>query len=819
MAHVHRLSKTGLDADTAAFAEAIYKRLTYSSGKTPDEACDNDWLQAISLAVRDRIVDRWLLSDKQAEGETKKYVYYLSVEYLVGRLLLDALTNLRMQDTARKALATFNVDLDHLRKLEPDAALGNGGLGRLAACYMDSMATLGIPAYGYGIRYEHGLFRQQISDGRQIEWPDDWLAFGNPWEFARPEIEYSVRFGGAVEYVGGTNETARGIWYPAERVLAVAYDTPLVGWRGKHVNALRLWSARATNPVQLNIFNQGDHVGATASRAEAEAISRVLYPSDATPSGLELRLRQEYFFTSASLQDIVQRHVQRFGDLTSLPRHASIQLNDTHPAIAVAELMRILIDEQDFAWDQAWKITNATLSYTNHTLLPEAIETWPTSLMGKLLPRHLQIIYLINWHHLKEARDAGMTDPAALATVSLIQEEHDKRVRMGNLAFVGSHKVNGVSSLHTELMKSTVFRGLATLYPHRVVNKTNGISFRRWLYEANPELTALVVEHLGEGVLDDPEALRGLEPLSQDERFVNAAIAVRRANKAKLVRRIRETTGFAVNPSALFDVQIKRVHEYKRQLLNVLETVALFNAIRAEPDRQWVPRLKVFAGKAAPSYERAKHIIKLINDVARVVNTDPVVGDRLKVVFVPNYSVSLAEEIIAGSDLSEQISTAGMEASGTGNMKLALNGALTIGTMDGANIEIRSAVGEDNIFIFGLTAEEVQERRRSQFTGRHAAQQSSRLEAALDTIATGRFSPEEPTRYHALVDAVLGYDHFMVAADFDSYWATQRTIDDFWTNTRAWWCTSILNTARMGWFSSDRSIREYAAEIWNIDLQ
>jgi starch phosphorylase len=401
--------------------------------------------------------------------------------------------------------------------------------------------------------------------------------------------------------------------------------------------------------------------------------------------------------------------------------------------------------------------------------------------------------------------------------VSLIQEDHDKRVRMGNLAFVGSHKVNGVSSLHTELMKSTVFRDLAKLHPDRVVNKTNGISFRRWLYEANPELTALIVEYLGEGVLDDPEALRGLESFSQDERFINAAIAVRHANKAKLVRRIRETTGFAVNPSALFDVQIKRIHEYKRQLLNILETVALFDAIRAEPNRPWVPRLKVFAGKAAPSYERAKLIIKLINDVARIVNADPVVGDRLKVVFVPNYSVSLAEEIIAGSDLSEQISTAGMEASGTGNMKLALNGALTIGTMDGANIEIQAAVGQDNLFIFGLTAEQVEERRRSRFTGRHAAQQSSRLEAALDTIAMGYFSPEEPTRYHALVDAVLGYDHFMVAADFDSYWTTQRAIDDFWTNTRTWWCASILNTARMGWFSSDRAIREYAAEIWNTD--
>lgn len=816
MAVVQRLSKTGLDSDAATFADQIFKKLTYSRGKTPDEAVDNDWLQAVSLAVRDRIVDRWLPCDKQIKGDAKKHVYYLSVEFLIGRMLLDALTNLRMQDTARKALATFNVELDHLRRLEPDPALGNGGLGRLAACYLDSMATLGIPAYGYGIRYEQGLFRQQFADGRQIELPDDWLAFGNPWEFARPEIEYSIRFGGTVEYVGGS-DTARGIWYPSERVLAVAYDTPIVGWRGKHVNTLRLWSARATNPVHLNIFNQGDHVGATAARAEAEAISRVLYPSDATPSGIELRLRQEYFFTSAALQDIVQRHVQRFGDISTLPEHASIQLNDTHPAIAVAELMRILIDEHDLNWSDAWRITKAALSYTNHTLLPEALETWSTGVLGKLLPRHLQIIYLINWHHLKEAREAGFDDIATLANLSLIHEDGDKRVRMGNLAFVGSHKVNGVSSLHTELMKQTVFRDLAALYPGRVVNKTNGITFRRWLYEANPGLTSLLIERLGDGFLDDPTALRKLEDFADDADFVAAAAAVRMQNKRRLARRIRLATGYMVKPEALFDAQIKRVHEYKRQLLNILETIALFNAMRAEPDRPWVPRVKLFAGKAAPSYERAKLIIKLINDVARMVNADPVVGDRLKVIFMPNYGVSLAEEIIPASDLSEQISTAGMEASGTGNMKLALNGALTIGTMDGANIEIRAAVGENNIFIFGMTAGEVAQRKREHFMGRQAAHASPRLEAALDAVAMGQFSPEEPTRYHALVDSVLHFDPFMVAADFESYWNTQRRVDTAWGNPAAWWRASVLNTAHMGWFSSDRAIREYAEDIWHVD--
>jgi starch phosphorylase len=823
MAASQRLSKTGLDPgldpEAAAFAEEIFKRLTYSCGKAPEDAVDNDWLQAVSLAVRDRIVDRWLASDKREKINRKKHVYYLSVEFLVGRMLLDALTNLQMQDTARNALATFNVDLDLLRKLEPDAALGNGGLGRLAACYMDSMSALGIPAYGYGIRYEQGLFRQQFSDGRQVELPDDWLTLGNPWEFARPETEYSIRFGGSVEYVGGSTDTARGIWYPDERVLAVAYDTPFVGWRGHHVNPLRLWSARATDPVHLNIFNQGDVVGATAARARAEAISRVLYPSDATPSGQELRLRQEYFFTSASLQDIVQRHVQRFGDLTTLADFASIQLNDTHPAIAVAELMRILVDEHDFSWEQAWKITTSTLSYTNHTLLPEALETWSTSLLGRLLPRHLQIIYLINWHHLKNARERGLEDAARLAAISLIQEDGDKRVRMGNLAFVGSHRVNGVSALHTQLMKETVFRDLSALYPDRVVNKTNGITFRRWLYEANPGLTALLVKHLGPAVLDDPTRLQELEGLKDNQDFVDAAIVVRLANKTRLAKRIRETTGYIVNPSALFDVQIKRIHEYKRQLLNILETVALYNAIRAEPDRLRASRVKLFAGKAAASYDRAKLIIKLINDVARVVNNDPIVGNRLKVVFIPNYGVSLAEEIIAGSDLSEQISTAGMEASGTGNMKLALNGALTIGTMDGANVEIRSAVGEDNIFIFGMTAEQVAARKAEHYPGRHAVQQSLCLEGALDAIATGQFSPEDPTRYYSLIQAIHGYDPFMIAADFDSYWEKQREIDALWQDCEGWWRMSILNTARMGWFSSDRAIREYAKDIWKVDVQ
>jgi starch phosphorylase len=811
----HVLSLPALHPQAAELRDAVLDKLTYSCSKRPADAGLYDWYLATVLAVRDRLVDCWLDAAQRAERKHSKRVYYLSIEYLVGRLLFDSLINLRLLGPARAALDSLGVDLDQLRKLEPDAALGNGGLGRLAACYMDSMAALAIPAFGYGIRYEHGLFMQQIRDGWQQEAPERWLAFGNPWEFERLDTEYSIRFGGSVEYVGGSSGTARGLWYPTERILAVAHDTPIAGWRGRHVNTLRLWTARATTPVHLAAFNTGDFVGATAPRAQAEAISRVLYPSDATPTGQELRLRQEYFFTSASLQDIVRRHLQQFDNLDALPEHAAIQLNDTHPAIAVAELMRILVDEQDYAWNDAWRITNATLSYTNHTLLPEALESWPVALLNRLLPRHMQIIYLINKVHLEEATAKGIVDPGTLSSISLIQEGHDKRVRMGHLAFVGSHKTNGVSALHTDLMGKTVFRDLDRAMPGRIVNMTNGISFRRWLLESNPGLTALLTRTIGERLLDDPEDLLQLQRLAGDAAFVELYAATKRANKEALARRIHDLVGFTVDPKAMFDVQIKRIHEYKRQLLNIIETVALYLAIRAEPDRAWTPRVKIFAGKAAPSYERAKLIIKLANDVGRIVNSDPAAGSRLKVVFLPNYSVSLAQDIIPAADLSEQISTAGMEASGTGNMKLALNGALTIGTLDGANIEIRDRVGADNIFIFGLTAEAVQERRRARFTGRDAGDVSPRLVEAVAAIRGGLFSPDEPGRFRALADAVLDYDHFMVAADFDAYWIAQRSVDAAYGQPH-WWRAAILNTARIGWFSSDRAVREYAEKVWHV---
>jgi starch phosphorylase len=810
-------SRTSGGADgTTALRDAILAKLTYSMGKDAASARGEDWFCATALAVRDRVIDRWIASNQRATNERSKRVYYLSVEYLIGRLLFETLGNLGLTETARAALAGLGVDLDAIRALEPDAALGNGGLGRLAACFMESMASLQMPAYGYGIRYEHGLFKQIISDGWQHEVPEDWLAAGNPWEFERSEIRYPVGFGGVVEYSGGSADTARAVWYPAETVFALAYDTPVVGWRGRHVNTLRLWSARAKDPIHLHSFNQGDHLGALETRSKAEAISRVLYPGDATVSGQELRLRQEFFFTSASLQDLVRRHLAQHGDLASLPQHAAIQLNDTHPAIAVAELMRILVDEQTFAWNDAWRISSATLNYTNHTLLPEALESWSVSLMNRLLPRHMQIIYLINWLHLRQVAETAGTDSALTASVSLIEETAERRVRMGHLAYVGCRRVNGVSALHTALMRSTTFRDLDAVHPGRIVNKTNGISFRRWLHQANPELTRVLGDALGPRILDQPEALSQLEALAGDGAFVARLIAARRANKDKLIALVRELVDVRLDPQALFDVHIKRIHEYKRQLLNILHAVALHQAIRAQPTRTWAARVKILSGKAAASYARAKLIIKLANDVARTINRDPLTADRLKVVFLPNYGVQLAETIVPAADLSEQISTAGMEASGTGNMKLALNGALTIGTLDGANVEISERVGADNVFIFGLTAPEVADRMRRGVGGAETVAASPVLGDVVQAIASGAFSPDDPSRFQPLVDALLGRDPYMVAADFDAYCAAQRAVDALWSDPAAWWRASVLNTARMAWFSSDRTIREYAEDIWQV---
>ncbi len=808
--------------DELALAEiksAILAKLTLAIGKDAAMATRHDWYKAAALALRDRIVHRWLLSDKQSYDSGSKRVYYLSLEFLIGRLFTDALNNMGLLPVFEAALGDLGVDLADLRKCEPDAALGNGGLGRLAACFMESMATLAIPAIGYGIRYDFGLFRQIIAQGWQQEYPDEWLGFGNPWEFQRPEVVYHVHFGGSVERITDANGRQRAIWHPAETVQAVAYDTPIVGWRGQHVNALRLWSARAPDPLRLDVFNTGDYLGAGAEQARAESICKFLYPNDESAAGRELRLRQEYFFVAASLQDLVKRHLASEGQLRGLAQKAAVQLNDTHPSLAVTELMRILIDLHNFPWDEAWQITNAVLSYTNHTLLPEALETWPLELFERMLPRHLEIIYRINDAHLKLADARCPGDVDFRASVSLIDEKSGRRVRMGQLAFVGSHRINGVSAMHSDLMKETVFHDLNHLYPGRITNKTNGITFRRWLMLANPGLTGLLREACGEALLDDPSLLARLEPLAGDSAFQQQFRAVKHRNKVALARLIGERLGVQIDASALFDVQIKRIHEYKRQLLNLLETVALYHAIKDEPQRDWVPRIKIFAGKAAASYRYAKLIIKLINDVAEVVNNDPAIGGKLKIAFLADYNVSLAEVIIPAADLSEQISTAGMEASGTGNMKLALNGALTIGTLDGANLEIRDHVGAENIAIFGMEALDVVVRRKQGLDATDVITRSPRLARAIAAIERGDFSPDDPARFESVGHALRHLDHYMVSADFDPYFAAQRGIDARWQVIPAWTRASILNVARMPWFSSDRTIREYAEDIWDVPVK
>ncbi|WP_404926895.1 glycogen/starch/alpha-glucan phosphorylase [Mesorhizobium sp. ORM16] len=803
--------------DPKTLAREVLMALKYRVGKDTTVATQYDWLTASIKVVRDRIVDRWMQATKEAYAQQEKRVYYLSLEFLIGRLMRDAFSNLGLMENMREALSSLGVELDLIATLEPDAALGNGGLGRLAACFMESMATVDIPAHGYGIRYANGMFRQEIHDGWQVELPETWLDHGNPWEFERRERSFEVGFGGSVESVTTRDgRLERHVWKPTEHVLAVAYDTPVVGWRGNRVNTLRLWSGMPVDPILLDKFNAGDHIGALAESNKADALSRVLYPADSHMAGQELRLRQEYFFSTASLQDIVQRHLSQYGDLKSLPDKAAIHLNDTHPAIAVPELMRLLMDVHGMDFDQAWDTTKRTFGYTNHTLLPEALESWPVPLFERLLPRHMQIVYAINAQVLLEARATNQFSGEQISRISLIQENGDRRVRMGNLAFVGSHSINGVSALHTELMKETVFADLHTLYPDRINNKTNGITPRRWLIQCNPGLTALAREAIGDRFLDDIEAIRGLDAFADDTAFREKFAGVKRQNKVKLANLVADRLGIRLDPSALFDIQVKRIHEYKRQLLNILEAVALYDQIRSHPERDWMPRVKFFGGKAAPSYHNAKLIIKLANDVARVINRDPAVRGLLKVVFVPNYNVSLAEIMMPAADLSEQISTAGMEASGTGNMKFALNGALTIGTLDGANVEIKECVGDDNIFIFGLTTAEVAERRNNGYDPRGVIEASPELSQALAAVSSGVFSPDDPNRYRDLINGLYDSDWFMVAADFDAYAACQRDVDAVWRNSPDWYARAIRNVARVGWFSSDRTIRQYAKDIWNV---
>jgi starch phosphorylase len=777
--------------------DAILHHLTYTIGKDTVHATVHDWRLSLSFAVRDRIVDSWFTSTRAAYEAGAKRVYYLSMEFLIGRLLGDALVNLRLDTEAKAAIEGLGLNYDTVLHDEPDAALGNGGLGRLAACFLESLSTLTCPAMGYGIRYEHGLFRQSFEDGRQVEKPETWLQQRHAWEFERPEAIYSVGFGGHVADDDGT-----AVWTPAEAVLAEAYDTPVVGWQAQWTNTLRLWAARAVDPLDLTRFNHGDYVGAAAPEMLARSISRVLYPDDTTPAGKELRLKQEYFFTAASLHDILRRFDSEHDDIRALPDKVAIQLNDTHPAIAGPELVRLLHDERGLPFDEALDVARRTLNYTNHTLLPEALETWPVDLMAHLLPRHMMLIERIDADH--AARFPGRNSHAVA----------DGEVNMGTLSFIMANRVNGVSALHTELMKQTVFQDLHQLHPERIVNQTNGVTPRRWLHACNPRLAGIITDTIGEGWIGDLEQLAELEPHLGEAGLQERIREAKRANKAELSAWVAETQGVHLDPDAMFDVQIKRIHEYKRQHLNILEAIALWQAIRANPDAGWTPRVKIFAGKAAPGYVFAKKIIHLINDVAAVLNADPVTSPFLKVIFLPNYNVTLAERLIPASDLSEQISTAGKEASGTGNMKFALNGALTVGTLDGANVEIRERVGAENFFLFGMTAEEVVARREIPDHAGQAIAADPRLAAALDAIHQGAFSSGDPDRYHDITGNLRGPDYFLVCSDFTDYWRAQREVDAAYRDPDHWTRMAALNTARSGWFSSDRTIRGYMADIW-----
>jgi starch phosphorylase len=802
-----------LARDVGAFKRAISNKLMYTVGKDPVSALPQDWLHAVSYAVRDHLVERWMKTTRAQYAQDVKRVYYLSMEFLIGRTFSNAILALELMPTIRQALAELevNLDADKLFDLEPDAALGNGGLGRLAACFLDSMATLGVPGFGYGIRYDYGMFRQQIVDGRQIEAPDYWLTTGNPWEFPRPEVQYRVRFGGQLEQHG---ETVR--WVGTDDVLAMAYDTIIPGYGTEATNTLRLWSAKATEEMNLRAFNQGNYFGAVEGKNHSENVSRVLYPDDSTPSGRELRLRQEYFFVSASLQDLVRRYLRTHTGFEALPDKVSVHLNDTHPVLAIPELMRLLVDEHRVPWLQAWQLCQKVFSYTNHTLMHEALETWPVAMFERVLPRHLRIIFDINAHFLGDVSAQHGHQPELLRKLSLIDEEGGRRVRMAYLAVVASHSVNGVSALHSELMKESIFADFAALWPERFNNKTNGVTPRRWLAQANPGLAALLDQRLGRGWRRQLDQLEGLRHAIELPGFLGAVRKVKRQNKERLARLVLKQLGVDLNPDALFDVQVKRIHEYKRQLLNVLHVITRYQRILANPDAQWVPRVVVFAGKAASAYHQAKLIIKLINDVATTINHDPRVGGRLKVVFIPNYSVSLAEVIIPAADLSEQISTAGTEASGTGNMKFALNGALTIGTLDGANVEMREQVGEENFFIFGNTTPQVAELRAKGYDPRTYYETDGELRATLDAIRNGVFSPSEPARFQAIFDALVNWgDHYLLLADYADYIATQDRVDTLYRNADAWTRKAVHNIAGMGSFSSDRTIAEYAHDIWH----
>jgi starch phosphorylase len=806
--------RTGLDA--AAIARAVHGHLLYTVGRLPEVATEHDWYRALALAVRDRLQHRWVNTSRAYVRPGVKMACYLSAEFLLGPHLGNNLLNLGITEATREAMDSLGQDLDILLTREEEPGLGNGGLGRLAACYLDSLASLERPAIGYGIRYEFGIFDQEIRDGWQVEITDKWLHRGNPWEIAKPEVTYRVGFAGRTEPSVDDEGRYRVRWIPSREVKGTAFDTPIQGYRVNTCNTLRLWNAEAVESFDFQAFNTGDYYEAVDEKVLSETISKVLYPNDEPVAGKRLRLAQQYFFVSCSLQDMLCMF-SRCGDpIEEFPSRFAAQLNDTHPAIAVAELMRLLVDVHLLGWDQAWDITVRTLGYTNHTLLPEALETWPLPMFREMLPRHLEIIYEINARFLEQVRARFPGDEPRVARMSLIGETGDKNVRMAHLATVGSHAVNGVAALHTELLKASVLRDFAEMWPGRFTNKTNGVTPRRFVALSNPGLSALITRTIGDGWVTDLGQLRRLEPLAADSAFQDQWRAVKRANKQRLADYVRQATGIALDPDWLFDIQVKRIHEYKRQHLNALHIATLYRRLKEDPGLDVPPRVFLFGGKAAPGYFLAKRIIRLITALADAINGDPEVNTRLRVAFVPNFNVQNAHLIYPAADLSEQISTAGKEASGTGNMKFMLNGALTIGTLDGANVEIREEVGPENFFLFGLTAAEVEQVKRRGYRPASYVEANPELRATLGMIADGGLSGGDREVFRPLVENLLGSDHFLVAADYAAYVACQEQVSDAWRDPAGWARMSILNAARGGKFSSDRSIREYCDEIWNV---
>jgi len=789
-------------------------------GRDPERAKNRDLCKALSYVMRDNLIERWFDTQKSYYDHRKKRVYYLSLEFLIGRSLGNSMINLDFKGPVEELVAQLGYDLEEVREEEEDAALGNGGLGRLAACFLDSIATLGIPGYGYGIRYEYGLFYQRLIDGYQIETPDNWMRYGSPWEYERPQYLHPVNFYGRVKTSTDKDGRLRKEWIETEEIMAMACDMLVPGYKNDQVINMRLWTAKASREFDLSFFSKGNYIAAVEDKVRSETVSKVLYPSDILIKGRELRLKQQYFFVAATFQDIMRRYKKKNQNFDDFSKRIAVQLNDTHPSIAIPELMRLLVDVEELGWEEAWNICVETFAYTNHTLMPEALETWSVEMMERVLPRHLEIIYEINHRFLQEVAARYPGDHERIRNMSIIQEGGAKKVRMAYLAIVGSHSVNGVAELHVHLMKTRIFKDFHNFFPSRFNCKTNGITQRRWLLKCNPGLADLVSSRIGEGWITNLDELRKLEPLLEDQGFIREWVEVKRRNKLKLAEYIAGVCEVKIDPASMFDVQVKRVHEYKRQLLNVLHIITLYHRILAEPELDFVPRTVIFAGKAAPSYFMAKLIIKLINSVAGVVNEDPVVAERLKVVFIPNYGVSVAEKIFPASDLSEQISTAGTEASGTGNMKFALNGALTIGTLDGANVEIMEEVGEDNIFIFGKTATEVErEKDCPSCSPEEVYRANPEVRRTVDSIGDGSFSEGRESLFKPIVDSLLNpKDPYLLLKDLESYLACQGEVDQAFRNQEEWHRKSILNVARMGKFSSDRTIREYARDIWGIPV-